>query len=550
MSPERWRLGQERREVLADQTRELAERLELIGIGAMKQTDHVAISAVTGAVDDVESYRAVKFLPLIASRDRRPILNALRYFQKNTEDGKWLRLAVVTAGVVIPAGGPLKIIARALKKNISRWASEADSTYGVHVVFRGVEFTRKRGDERLKGKHGEGLPSLHERDPTRFDAETLYYHVHANVLYRPRAGIDKAMWRHFLKWSRMRLGNVMWKDCGKLQNPEEACKYAFKPVELEGLPDTELRWLYHSTFRQNDMQPMGRLKEFRSRLENNVQRDAQGEPVIGADGEQIAERLKVTTVRTKNGAQLKIVRKRQPDPRPDPERNPVIDDMRPKPHRENLILTVTSPQARSTPWAEPVIMVAGYTENPTCLAGGEGLAVIKRIRDEATAAWRANGAPDPEIARSTARAWREAPTPEAASKIVALATQNRKRSRAEGAGSFKVHTCRLSAQATEGRVGAVTTVGLVPPPPRPRAVVFTETGEAYDPSTGELVAPREAEPGVPGVPVWKADLLPSVVHSHEERNALRLATYRDWQRSQWREKATRKRNLISEMEDS
>ena len=115
MSPARWKAGQERRELLAEQTRDLAVRLERIGIGAMVQTDHVAISAVTGVVDDVEAFRAVKFLPLIAQRDRRPMLNALRYYQANTEDGEWMRLAVVTAGVVIPAGGPLKSVAATLK---------------------------------------------------------------------------------------------------------------------------------------------------------------------------------------------------------------------------------------------------------------------------------------------------------------------------------------------------------------------------------------------------------------------------------------------------
>jgi hypothetical protein len=541
MSPARWKAGQERRTVLADQTRDLAARLERIGIGAMVQTDHVAISAVTGAVDDVEAFRAVKFLPLIAQRDRRPMLNALRYYQANHEDGEWLRLAVVTAGVVIPAFGPMKATARQLKKNISRWASDADSTYGVHVVFRGVEFTRKRGDEALTGKLGEEIPSLHERDPERFDAETYYYHVHANVLYRPRAGIDKAMWRHFLKWSRMRLGNVAWKDCGKLRKPEEACKYPFKPTELGDLSDDELRWLYHSTFRQNDMQPMGRLKDFRAFLENHVATDDDGKPVLDKDGQPIRERLKVTTVRRKAGARLEIVKKRKPDPRPEPDADH-RHDLRPK-KRENLVLTVTAPQARTTPWAEPVIMVAGYTAEPTTMSGCDGLATIERVRDEARKAWDANGAPEPEIAQATAEAWRAAKTAAEAEKVVALAEQNRKGARAAGPATFKVHTCRLSAQAPEGGAGDVPPQEAKPPrTPGPRRIEFTEAGEAFDPETGEVYEAQPPAPVLPASAEWVADRLPSTIAGRADRDAVRAANYREWQRAQWRARAASKAN--------
>ena len=535
MSPDRWRTGLERRAVLAEQTRDLAARLERIGIGAMVSSDHVAVSAVTEVVDDIEAFRAIKFLPLIAQRDRRPMLNALRYFQKNHEDGEWLRLAVVTAGVVIPAHGPLKAVASTMKKNISRWASDADATYGVHVVFRGVEFTRKRGDACLTGRNGESMPSLHQRDPARFAAETFYYHVHANVLYRPRPGIDKATWRHFLRWSRMRLGRVAWKDCGRLQRPEEAVKYPFKPYELGDMSDDEMRWLYYATFRQNDMQPMGRLKEFRQSLENNPRLDGDGAPVVGEDGQFVKERLKVTMVREGAGSRLRIVRKRQastlPEPRPETK-----ETLRPQ-RVENLVMTVTAPQARHTPWAEPVLMVAGYTDHPLTSAGQMGLATIHRVMDEARAAWDKNGAPDPETAQATARAWRDAATPEEAAKVVALAVQNRltdrKAARAEGPDAFKVHTCRLSAQTPEGGAGDVPLDDLRPVPIGPRPVEFSSNGEPFDPVTGQVLRPSPTDAPFDLASPWVASLPPSLIHSRADREAVRAANYREWQREQW-----------------
>jgi hypothetical protein len=69
------------------------------------------------------------------------MLNGLRYFQRKTSDGKFLRLAVITTGQRLPIGGPLRITLQRLHRTISRWSSEAAQLFGIDVVYRGSEFT-------------------------------------------------------------------------------------------------------------------------------------------------------------------------------------------------------------------------------------------------------------------------------------------------------------------------------------------------------------------------------------------------------------------------
>ena len=461
MSPERWRDGQARRADLADQTRELARRLDGLGIPASKPSDHVVIGGVTGEVDQVEAYRAIRFLPAIAQRDRRPMLTAMKYFLAEAEGAKYLRYGVVTGGALVEAGGDLKATTKRLKKNISRWASEAEAIYDVEVIFRGCEYTRKRGDERV----GE-LMSLHERDPSRYEPDRYYYHPHANIIYRPRRKLTAERWAEFLRWTKQRLSGVHWRDCGKLFSAEEVVKYAFKPTELAGVTDAELVWLFDQTFRQNDMQPMRSFKEFRASLQNNCELDS-------ATGEIVRKRLKIIAIR---GEGLQIVEKsarRRTEPSPLPARD-----------RENLLMAVTAPSARFTPFCEPLLLVAGYTTNPTTIAGRQALCEIEALQFEFRDFWDKNGAPPPDIAATIGNAWVSAKSDDEARKVVALALASvRGRSsrrqaerdqqaaemrarhiaqratamtdeRKEGEPSshrFTVHTCRLSAQHLDDR---------------------------------------------------------------------------------------------------
>jgi hypothetical protein len=397
-SPERWRESVRRRRILAKQTARMADSLEQLGgIRARLSVAMSAIGNATGGIDSEDCYRAIRFLPLIAQRERRPVLNALRYFQRNDPSGAHLRYAVITAGRRVPAWGDLRGAMAHLHRQVSRWAHDADRDWGMEVLYRGTEFTR------------DGGPS---------------YHPHANVLYVPRRPMSKAKWAAFLKWSHMRLG-AHWRDNGRLKDADEAIKYPFKPAELDDAPGDELVWLWWETHRMKFAQPMGAFAEFRRQL----QRDGQ----------------KVAMVNRRGGARLEIVTKSK--------RDPLDEKAESDPRRENLILCRTAPQFRFGPFAEPITMVANYTDQPTTAEGRQRLAIIRAWNDQAQEWWQASGAPLPQIAKAIA-AGQAAARPGEAGRVAA----------------FNVHTRRPTVQT--------------------RGCLQLDDGTRYDPDTGEII-PRQ-----------------------------------------------------------
>jgi len=374
-SPEQWRKASSRYQALASQTKRIALALESLGIRARLESDNVIdLGEVTGEFQTTENYRAIRFLPLIAQRERRPILNALRYFHLHHALGKYLRYAVVTFGVRVPVFGDLRQSIQAGQRAISRWAHEADRDWNVAVLFRGIEFT------------------------VNLDRSL---HPHANILYAPRQILSKERWSEFLSWTKRRLGGVIWKDCGRLEKPDEAIKYPFKPMELDILKRHDLAWLYHETKRLKLASPLRDFAEFRKELNKLGQ--------------------KIVMVNHKGGARLCRLRKSSRD---NVERNKIDDQV-----QENLILCRSAPQFRFGPYAQAVIRILNYTTEPKTILGRRRLEQINIYRNESRKFWDENGAPSPEIAIAVARGQANAKSGEA-SKVRA----------------FNVHTCRLSVQ--------------------------------------------------------------------------------------------------------
>lgn len=370
LSPEQWRESADRRRLLTEQTARLAEALETYGgIRTRNSLRVTALGNVTGQVDCEETYRAIRFLPLIAQRERRPILNALRYFQRHHAMGKHLRYGVVTGGQRIMAWGDLRGAMARLHRRVSRWAHDADHEWNIEVLYRGTEFTRD---------------------------SAASYHPHANVLYAPRHRMSKQRWAAFLRWSRMRLG-AHWQDNGTLTDPDEAIKYPFKPAELDHAPGPELVWLWWETHRMKFAQPMGAFAAFRQQL----QRDGQ----------------KVVMVNRSRGARLEIVARSQ--------RDPVDSEASADPRKENMILCRTAPQFRFGPFAQPITLVVNYTEQPATPEGLRRLAIIRHWNDQARDWWTMNGAPAPAVAKAIA-AGQIAAHPGEAAKIAAIKVHTRR----------------------------------------------------------------------------------------------------------------------------
>ncbi len=412
-SSEQYQESTAARELLMRQTKFLAEALQTQGIDVYQDNGGMtAIGEVTGKQDELDSYRSICFLPTIAQRERRPVLNALQYFQKNTKLGKYLRMAVITAGERVPVYGPVGDTISKLSRDISRWAHEAEKDYNVAVIYRGIEFTID---------------------------DDLTFHIHANVLYAPRKALSPTKWSEFLTWTHQRIGSH-WQDSGKLEKPQEAIKYPFKPLDVEKLDAPALAWLFNETKGKKISQPMSDLKKFREGLLFEFEDIDRVDPETGEVTTITVKSkkefpLKIGTVKTPNGSKLGLIEKMRK--KVDPNRTPGGAD-----HLENMIVARCSPQFRFSPYAEPVTLVQNYTADPKTFGGKKRLEIIEARKKDARRMWDANGAPCPETALMTGMGIRAAAKGEA-----------------RKVRPFNVHTSRSTVQdrrATE------------PPKPNPR----------------------------------------------------------------------------------
>jgi hypothetical protein len=331
-----WASGQTAFAELERQTEYLADILEANGIEARQNRGAItAIGEVTGCSALQIDYRPIRFLPVVAQRDRRGMLRALMYFQQNDPAGRYLRYAVVTSGARIPAFGPLRKTIAKLSRDISRWASEASSLFNIGIIYRGTEFTIDQ--------YGT-------------------YHPHANVLYYPRRKLPEDTWSQFLAWSHKRLG-AHWRDCGKLVNPNEAIKYPFKPMDLNCRPPEEIVWLFHELFRLKLAQPMSSFKAFWKTLEQEKEKIGSLDQGNG----------KMALARIGKQKRAKIV----------PCVSGPLND-------ENQIIARTVPVPRFGPFFEPISLVKNYTEEPKTGVGRNNLRILNNRKAEARAAMKRN----------------------------------------------------------------------------------------------------------------------------------------------------------------
>jgi hypothetical protein len=366
-------------------------------------SDVVAISAVTGKVEKLNAYRACRFVPSIAARDRRPMLNAMRLFIEDHEASKYFRYNVVTFGEAVPAGGALREIITDFHRRISKWAAWS-RRQGVEVLYRGTEFTRATAAER--------------KMTDRFDPETMLYHPHANLLTWPKRKMQAAEWSAYLSRSWEILG-AHWRDNGKIEDASELVKYCFKPNEIAAAGDDELLWLYQQTQKLKIAQPMGPFKEFMADIEDK--------------GEKV--------VRRRVGTSSQLVREKKSNRLDHAQREklPGFESGNPT----NILLGVTMPMWRHTPWAEPMILVQRYRPGAYGSGNQDRLDEIEMERMAARHDWDRNGAPDPESALSVADFYDDG-------KVTAFRRRPAKTD-APAAEPYKVHTCRPTVPTKEGR---------------------------------------------------------------------------------------------------
>ena len=429
LDPLAWAKRQAATKVLEQQTARIADALLRAGVNVTLDGDVTMIGAVTGVVEHQRVYRAVRFLPTVAGRDRRPIVNGLKLWMAGHQSNRYFRYAVMTCAAPVPVGGNLREAIQNLSRRISKWSHEVWKRYGIKVLFRGIEFTRKTAEER-------GMTD-------RYAPGTILYHVHANILYWPTRNIAER-WPEFLRHTHSFIG-AEWKDNGKVGKIEEIVKYCSKPADTLAASDDELVWLYENTRRLKICQPLGDFKAWMQKLE------AAGEKVVRVHVGRGDGRLRRVLKRGRKAPEPKDewLEKRQAEQATDEAAtSPESDGKGDVPARKkketretspsNVVLGLTLPQWRHTPWSEPLIMVQRYDPSKPF---GEGAADIEAWKARARQDWDDNWGPEPQEALRVAQMARDA-----------IVSTDDIREAAEAA-PYIVHTCRPSVRDEEDEVG-------------------------------------------------------------------------------------------------
>lgn len=442
LDPVAWATRQAATKVLEQQTARLADALLRAGIDVTLSGDMTMIGAVTGVVEHQRVYRAVRFLPTVAGRDRRPIVNGLKLFIAGHPNSRYFRYAVMTCAEPVPVGGDLRSVIQVLSRRISKWAHEAHKKYHVEALYRGIEFTRATAAERDAEAHARGATShLSER----YGEDTVLYHVHANVIYWPTRALPGDAWTNFLRLTRQMTG-AWWKDNGAVKKVEEIVKYCSKPADTLAASDDELVWLYEATRRLKICQPLGVFKLWLAEIEKA------GEKVVRVHVGRGDGRLRRVLKRGRKAPEPKDewLEKKKAEQAADEAVTSAVTENdgkadigtgkgKTKEKREtppsNIVLGLTLPQWRHTPWAEPLIMVQHYDPSKPF---GEGAADIEVWKARAREDWDNNWGPAPEEALRVARM-----------ALDAAVSADDIREAAEAAEAYIVHTCRPTVAAHE-----------------------------------------------------------------------------------------------------
>lgn len=205
---ERYREGDARQNRMRSDSERVATILERSGVQARLPRKVFDLGSCTGAVEETESYRNTNVIPLVASRNRRQMLNGLQYFICN-EIRYPVRYGVVTSGQRKEVYGDLRGDMAAFHRRISKVANWAKEEYGINTIYRGDE-----------------LP---------FD-ETLTFHLHANILYWQTRPMSPARWNEFKHKMALKFGS-RWEDNGIIQDVAEVVKSLHKGDDISLLAD-------------------------------------------------------------------------------------------------------------------------------------------------------------------------------------------------------------------------------------------------------------------------------------------------------------------------
>lgn len=218
------------------------------------------------------------------------------------------------------------------RRRISRWAAhEKLSDLGIEVVYANIENTLQISEGAC--------------------ADTISLNQHSHVIVRCRRYLGREKWTAFIEWTRRQFRKGYVHDAGKIRSPNEAVKYAFKPLSLLELPQDVLAVLAEQCERLRFYVPMGELRELRRELEPVAERvDPRTGEIIPARGRR---RLIRVQLKGRN-VEWRILECGSSSSRPDRESEASVATA-------DVIVAVTLPHARFTRRCEPCLIVSSYS---------------------------------------------------------------------------------------------------------------------------------------------------------------------------------------------
>ena len=366
MTPTAYRTKHYYDELIRQQSRDIADALEACGVKSRLDTNLTIVTDVTRQAIKLDAYRNVVFIPSQATRNRRPIANAVAYFFEN-EASQWWRYMVFTFGSRVTIRKMRKRLKYA-KETMRKWRKEIKRKFpNVDFGLSGWEFTI-------------------DKDKT--------VHIHCNILIETPYFADggkefRDITNSILRCEEDANKSAVWNDAGRIKNINEVVKYPFKPVDLKHLDTRDFGDLFNACFRQHFFELHGSIKEMRAahREQGYVYASRRGEVVL-TKPKKLFEKAEIEPLgencedQTQDSEPEKIKEKRE---------------------TKNILLARMRPSYFGL-WAEGATLFWNYEPNTISERGQERLAEHEWLAQGSRDAWRAKGAPDGVTALAVSKA--------------------------------------------------------------------------------------------------------------------------------------------------
>jgi hypothetical protein len=375
-----WLTARARNETLRRQTQRLAAALERQGISAHREGATTSlVGLVTGQSVELTSYRSIRFLPLVAQRERREFVNQYIYMAETDHKvGSFARYFVFTNDQPIPVGGDLRGAMDEHFREVVALGGMLKKDFGVEILLRATEMPIAERECAVRDEYGLTV------------AEMLRaVHLHSNLSVLPTRFLGGDGWAKVLRSIHEMFPGRQIQDCGKVEDARELIKYSVKPTDLENADDEEIAWLYRETSRAHIVQPFNRFRVLRASLKQQRLK-------VIANPEKAEEGVVQTVIPVLKEERKKECRPQACDVDEDGvvDRDDTVDGDEPEKKVKAYLLGTTTPQPLFSPFLEPCVLIQNYGEEME--AGGHTR--LKLLMTAARRVWDESGAPAPEAA--------------------------------------------------------------------------------------------------------------------------------------------------------